>query len=98
MTASVRFYGTQQLLNVIGTDLERDLARRARNVETEAKQRCPVDTGRLRSSITSGVDRDGGVPYGWAGSDVEYAGFVENGTRYMQPAHYLRDSLPAANR
>jgi len=84
-----------------------DMARRALRVESSAKGFAPVDTGRLRSSIRWSP---GGSAAAYEvcvqlvastgaaatiGSDVEYAGYQELGTRYM-PAHpYLRPGLAA---
>lgn len=45
-------------------------------VETTAKQKCPVDTGELRSSITHQVVGD----VGYVGTNKEYAPYVEYGT------------------
>lgn len=84
-----------------------DLARRGLAVESSAKGFAPVDTGRLRSSIRMNPGPDASAyvvcvqlvtSTGAAvtiGSDVEYAGYQELGTRYM-PAHpYLRPGLAA---
>lgn len=40
--------------------------------ETYAKRDCPVDTGRLRNSISHANDEDSA----YIGSNVEYAAFV----------------------
>ena len=45
-------------------------------VEAEAKERCPVDDGQLRQSITSVVDKNIGA----VGTNVEYAPYVHQGT------------------
>jgi hypothetical protein len=58
-----------------------DLARRAIRVESRAKQLCPVDTGRLRSSITWRIIYSGGALDALVGTNVEYAIFVHEGTR-----------------
>lgn len=50
-------------------------------VEGEAKKLAPVDTGRLRASITRDADLTGAI----VGTNVEYAPFVELGTS-KQPA------------
>ena len=63
----------------------RELARKARRVETRAKQLCPVDTGRLRSSIFSGVSRWDGRLVGVCGTNVKYAPYVELGTGIYGP-------------
>ncbi len=59
--------------------------------EGYAKRVCPVDTGRLRNSITHIVDADG--KYAVIGTNVEYAPYVELGTRHQRPQPYLK---PAA--
>lgn len=46
--------------------------------ERYAKRLCPVDTGNLRNSISSKVDKDELAVY--IGTDVEYAVYVEMGT------------------
>ena len=54
-------------------------------VESYAKQLCPVDTGRLRNSIThSQMDEDTEV----IGTNVDYAPYVELG-HHQQPGRYV---------
>lgn len=74
----------------------KDLARRAIRVESRAKTLCPVDTGRLRSSIRWQIVRRPAGLVAIIGSDVQYAGLVHNGTRYMRARPFLVDALPAA--
>jgi len=62
-------------------------------IEGRAKGLCPVDTGRLRSSITSGLIEDGDTIAGVVGTDVEYAPYVELGTIRMDARPFL---VPAA--
>ncbi len=59
--------------------------------EGYAKRACPVDTGRLRNSITHIVDEGGKCAV--IGTNVEYAPYVELGTRHQKPQPYLK---PAA--
>ena len=47
-------------------------------IETEAKRNCPVDTGRLRGSITTNIT---GKMSGETGTNISYATAVEYGTR-----------------
>lgn len=62
-------------------DVVRDAFRRGKQVETIAKQRCPVNTGRLRSSIQTNVHAGfGRQPIVTVGSDVQYALWVHDGT------------------
>lgn len=49
-------------------------------VEEEAKENCPVDTGTLRSSITSEVKREGYDIAGYVLTNEEYAIHVHFGT------------------
>lgn len=46
-------------------------------VQDSAKQRCPVDTGRLQGSLTYQVQKDGNEVEGLVGTNVEYAPYVE---------------------
>lgn len=56
--------------------------------EAYAKRYCPVDTGRLRNSITHTTDEDSA----YIGTNVEYAPYVEYGTSktiaqpFLEPA------------
>lgn len=59
--------------------------------EGYAKKLCPVDTGRLRNSITHAVSSSENAVY--VGSNVEYAPHVELGTRHQDAQPFLR---PAA--
>jgi HK97 gp10 family phage protein len=86
----------EQLLR--GPEVAKDLERRAIRVEGGAIRRCPVDTGRLRSSITHGLFVDERGLVARIGSDVVYAPYVELGTRYMRAQPYLRPALMEANR
>lgn len=74
-------------------EVARDIAARATRVESSAKGRCPVDTGRLRASIRWTMMPG---PAAIIGTDVEYAIYVHNGTRYMEGRPFLRDALEAA--
>ena len=59
-------------------------------VEGYAKEDCPVDTGRLRNSLT----HEAGEDCEYVGTDVEYGPYVEFGERYSHTvgkAHFLRD-------
>lgn len=60
--------------------------------EGYAKRACPVDTGRLRNSITHIVDE--GTRHVIIGTNVEYAPYVELGMRHQKPQPFLK---PAAN-
>lgn len=59
--------------------------------ESYAKYACPVDTGRLRSSITHASDVDEGAVF--IGTNVEYAPYVEFGARGRTPQPFLQVAL-----
>ena len=59
--------------------------------EGYAKRLCPVDTGRLRNSITNAVVESEKAVY--IGTNVEYAPYVELGTRRQEAQPFLK---PAA--
>lgn len=65
----------------------------ALQVVNRAKVLCPVDTGRLRGSITWQLGMAHGLPAASIGTDVEYAMYVELGTRYMAARSFLRGAL-----
>ena len=54
--------------------------------ETHAKKETPVDTGRLRNSITHTVKGDAA----YIGTNVEYAPFVEFGSSRNKAHHMLK--------
>lgn len=63
-----------EFLKALPEQLEQALAAIGLTAESYAKQECPVDTGRLRNSITNAVRADEKAVY--IGSNVEYAAFV----------------------
>jgi HK97 gp10 family phage protein len=69
-------------------------------VERSARQKAPKDTGALRRSITSEVEREGDEMVGYVFTPLEYAPYVEYGTgkfavngdgRKDVPWHYQDD-------
>lgn len=61
--------------------------------EGDAMALCPVDTGRLRNSITHSID-DGDMT-AVVGTNVEYAEFVHNGTSTHAAQPFLTDAVEA---
>jgi hypothetical protein len=70
----------RRLLNGSQSGVSRDIFRRGNRVLTAAKRLCPVDTGRLRSSITLEIVLINGAPVARIGTVVNYARFVHDGT------------------
>lgn len=80
-----------ELLDALPEQIEAALTAIGMVAETHAKEECPVDTGRLRNSITHEVDMNAQAAI--IGSNVEYAAYVELGTSRQKAQPYLR---PAA--
>lgn len=57
--------------------------------EGHAKDYCPVDTGRLRNSISNEHDEDSA----YIGTNVEYAAYVELGTSRRGAKPYLKPAV-----
>lgn len=57
--------------------------------ERYAKMKCPVDTGRLRNSITHETDPE----TVYIGTNVEYAPYVELGTHRQKAKPYLKPAM-----
>ena len=71
--------------------LSKSISKITRWLDGMVEQSTPVDTGRLRASITSQVSGETGK----VGTNVEYASFVEYGTskmeaRYVTPGTFQR--------
>lgn len=64
-------------------------------VAQRATGKSPVDTGRLKRSITHSMPKQQGrMSYRVdIGTNVEYAPYQEFGTRFMEPHSYLRPAL-----
>ncbi len=65
---------------LIGGPLRRFFERAAMAIENRAKRNAPVDTGRLRSSLTHQVDGAEVPKFAKVGTNVKYAPFMEFGT------------------
>lgn len=64
-------------------------------VAQRATQKSPIDTGRLKRSITHSMPKqEGKLAFRMdIGTNVEYAPYQEFGTRFMVPNSYLRPAL-----
>lgn len=88
--------GLQELLHGPDGPVAKEILRRSQSVERAAKRLCPVDTGRLRSSIGKRLEQRPDGPTGVIGSNVEYAVYVEFGTSRSPAQPFLRPALDAA--
>lgn len=83
---------TDEVVNGIESSIMRALEAIGIQAEGYAKDLCPVDTGRLRNSITHAIKADEKAAY--IGTNVEYAPYQELGTSKMRAQPFL---VPAAS-
>lgn len=79
----------------VGARAGQALVKAARDIEAGAQNRAPVDTGYLRSSISTSVTGSGGTVTAEIGPTASYASFVETGTSRQRPQPYLRPATDA---
>ena len=77
---------SQQVLSALEKGKRNALTAIGATAETYAKKATPVDTGRLRNSISHSVDGEAA----YIGSNVEYAPYVELGTSRAKAHHMLQ--------
>ena len=77
---------TEEVLSALERAKKRGLESIGLTAEGHAKKETPVDTGRLRNSISHSTD--GEAEY--IGTNVEYAPYVELGARGRQGKHMLQ--------
>ena len=90
---NVKVLGIEQLLKklqkeTIKEPVDQGIKKATRWTERTLKQSTPVDTGELHASITSKVIG----ATGQVGTIVQYAKFVEYGTKKMEARHVVKDS------
>lgn len=71
--------------------VQQEIEKTAYKIERGAKANCPVDTGHLRRSITTKI----GKLEADVGSNIEYAGYVHDGTRYQPAQPFLETAANA---
>jgi len=90
----IEWYGPERLKE-ISAKLEKNMHKSVLIVERDAKINAPVDTGRLRASITNEVEKTDNDIIGRVGTNVKYASFQEHGTSKMAAHPYLFPALEA---
>lgn len=75
-------------------EIERAIVKSALIVERDAKLNCPVDTGRLRQSISHRLVEENDIIAAETGTNVEYAKSIEFGTSRQSAQPFL---FPAYN-
>lgn len=91
MSAEVRINidNSQNYAGMIAFGIMRGLEAAGGKCEGYAKDECPVDTGRLRDSITHQLEDHDSVVIG---TDVEYGIYVHEGTSRMAGRPFLRNA------
>lgn len=92
MATNIKWYG-KELQEKVALKCFQNIEKACLLVEGDAKRMCPVDTGRLRASITHETEKSGDEVIGRVGTNVEYGVYVEYGTSKMSAKPYLRPSL-----
>lgn len=92
MSVRVENDHTAEVLAKLKNGIQQALEQSGTLVENVAARNAPVDTGRLRNSLTHQMKGSDSVEIG---SDVEYAIYVECGTSRMGARPYLRRALEA---
>lgn len=82
-------YNSKEFLKELESRIPAALEECGLAAEGYAKRLCPVDTGRLRNSITHAVDDD----TAYVGTNVEYAAYVELGTKKMKAQPYIMPAV-----
>lgn len=77
---------TEEVLAALERAKKRGLEAIGLTAEGHAKKETPVDTGRLRNSISHATDDEAA----YIGTNVEYAPYVELGARGRQGKHMLQ--------
>lgn len=77
---------SEQVLSAMENAKKRGLEAIGLTAEGHAKKITPVDTGRLRNSVSHATDDEAA----YIGTNVEYAPYVELGTRGRQGKHMLQ--------
>lgn len=79
---------TDEVLAALEMAKKRGLEAIGLTAEGHAKKETPVDTGRLRNSISHSTDDEAA----YIGTNVEYAPYVELGARGREGKHMLQRS------
>lgn len=80
---------TDEVIEALGVAIARGLEAIGIEAESDAANLCPVDTGRLRNSITHTIDADEQVAI--IGTNVSYALFVHENRKH--PQRFLTDAV-----
>ena len=82
---------TEEVIAALGTAIARGLEAVGIEAESDAAAICPVDTGRLRNSITHTIDNSGKAAI--IGTNVEYSLYVHEGVHGRKGQPFLTDAI-----
>lgn len=82
---------TDEVIEALGVAMGRALEAVGIEAESDAANLCPVDTGRLRNSITHTIDADEKVAI--IGTSTEYAPYVHEGVHGRPGQPFLTDAV-----
>ncbi|MGC4020250.1 MAG: HK97 gp10 family phage protein [Muricomes sp.] len=94
--ADIKIEGLEKLQkalkkNVTLSDVKRVVKQNGSELQSKAKRKAPVDTGDLKRSI--GLEISSGGMTAKVEPTVEYAAYLEYGTRFQKAQPYLKPSL-----
>ncbi len=87
---------TEDILREVGRRKERFVTSGGLIAASEMKARAPVDTGRLRGSITTETGSEGDTVYSDTGPTANYAEYLEFGTVHQPAQPYAEPGWQAA--
>lgn len=77
------------LNSYLETELPQRLLQVGESIASEARFLAPFKTGQLRASITASVSGSSVE----VTADIDYAGYQELGTKYIEGKHFLEEAL-----
>lgn len=83
----------KEKIEKVNGNVEKAVVKATLKVEADAKKKVPIDTGRLRSSISNKIEKIRDEITGKVGTNVVYAPYIEFGTGRMRPKPYLYPAL-----
>jgi phage gpG-like protein len=98
MSFSIKTNNSNIFLAAMQAQLEAAFEECGLDAEYYAAKACPVDTGRLRASITHEVEGTGKDIKMVIGTNVEYAPFVEDGTTRQRMQSFIEAKQKKSNR
>ena len=96
MAKGIQLVGMEKVIVKLQKNMKKEavktvVKKNGSRLQQQAMENAPVDTGTLKRSIT--LDITGGGMSAESEATVQYAGYVEYGTRYMEAQPYMRPAL-----